>query len=37
VHLIAQGIRAGNWALQDENGMANPVLRRYLAAAGRAP
>ena len=37
VHLIAQGIRAGNWALQDDAGMANPVLRRYLAAAGRAP
>jgi curli production assembly/transport component CsgG len=37
VHLIAQGIRAGNWALQDEAGMANPVLQRYLAAAGRAP
>lgn len=37
VHLIAQGIRAGNWALQDNAGMANPVLQRYLAAAGRAP
>jgi curli production assembly/transport component CsgG len=37
VHLIAQGIRAGNWALQDDAGMANPVLQRYLAAAGRAP
>ena len=37
VHLIAQGIRAGNWALQDDAGMADPVLRRYLAAAGRAP
>jgi curli production assembly/transport component CsgG len=37
VHLIAQGIRAGNWAPRDDAGMANPVLRRYLAAAGRAP
>jgi len=37
VHLIAQGIRDGNWALQDDAGRANPVLRRYLAAAGRAP
>ncbi|WP_371765343.1 CsgG/HfaB family protein [Massilia sp.] len=37
VHLIAQGIRAGNWALQDEDGVSNPVLRRYLAAAGSAP
>ncbi|SDF70245.1 curli production assembly/transport component CsgG [Massilia sp. PDC64] len=37
VHLIAQGIRAGNWALQDDAGMTNPVLRRYLATAGRAP
>ena len=37
VHLIAQGIRAGNWTLQDDAGMADPVLRRYLAAAGRAP
>jgi curli production assembly/transport component CsgG len=37
VHLIAQGIRDGNWALQDDAGKANPVLRRYLAAAGRAP
>ena len=37
VHLIAQGVRAGNWALQDDTGMANPVLQRYLAAAGRAP
>ena len=37
VHLIAQGIRDGSWALQDDAGMANPVLRRYLPAAGRAP
>ncbi|MFS2214287.1 CsgG/HfaB family protein [Telluria sp. Tellsp104] len=37
VHLIAQGIRAGNWAPQDEDGVSNPVLRRYLAAAGSAP
>jgi len=37
VHLIAQGIRAGNWALQDDAGMASPVLRRYLAVAGSAP
>lgn len=36
VHLIAQGIRAGNWALKDEAGMSSPVLRRYLAA-GDAP
>jgi curli production assembly/transport component CsgG len=32
VHLIAQGIRSGNWALKDEAEMANPMLRRYLAA-----
>lgn len=37
VHLIAQGIWAGNWALQDDAGMASPVLRRYLAVAGSAP
>jgi curli production assembly/transport component CsgG len=37
VHLIAQGIRAGNWALKDEAEMTNPVLRRYLATDRRVP
>ena len=36
VHLVAQGIQAGNWALQDQAEMANPVLKRYLSA-GRTP
>lgn len=31
-HLVAGGIQAGNWALQDEAERANPVLKRYLAA-----
>ena len=35
-HLVAQGIQAGNWALQDQAEMANPVLKRYLSA-GRTP
>lgn len=35
VHLVAQGIQSGNWALNDEAGMSNPVLRRYFAQ-GRA-
>jgi curli production assembly/transport component CsgG len=30
-HLIVQGIQAGNWALADEAGLSNPVVRRYLA------
>lgn len=30
IHLIAQGIKAGNWALKDDAGLSNPVLRRYL-------
>jgi curli production assembly/transport component CsgG len=34
VHLVAQGIRAGNWALQDEAALSDPVLKRYLEAAG---
>jgi curli production assembly/transport component CsgG len=29
-HLVAQGIQAGNWTLQNEADLANPVLRRYL-------
>jgi curli production assembly/transport component CsgG len=32
-HLVAQGIQAGHWALQDEAEMANPVLKRYLEQA----
>lgn len=35
-HLVAQGIQAGNWTLQDEAEMANPVLKRYLAAGRTA-
>jgi len=34
VHLVAQGIKAGNWALQDEAALSDPVLKRYLEAAG---
>jgi curli production assembly/transport component CsgG len=30
-HLIVQGIQAGNWALQDEASLSNPVVQRYLA------
>ena len=29
-HLIAQGIKDGNWALQDKAAWASPVLQRYL-------
>ena len=32
-HLIAQGVKAGNWTLQDETDRANPVLQRYLGQA----
>ena len=35
-HLVAQGIQAGNWTLQNQAEMANPVLKRYLSA-GRTP
>jgi curli production assembly/transport component CsgG len=31
-HLIVQGIRDGNWALQDQANWANPVVQRYLPA-----
>jgi curli production assembly/transport component CsgG len=34
VHLVAQGIKAGNWAPQDDGALSNPVLKRYLEAAG---
>ena len=34
VHLVAQGIRAGNWAPRDEAALSDPVLKRYLEAAG---
>jgi curli production assembly/transport component CsgG len=34
VHLVAQGIKSGNWALQDEAALSDPVLKRYLEAAG---
>jgi curli production assembly/transport component CsgG len=34
VHLVAQGIKAGNWALKDEADMANPVLGHYLDTTG---
>jgi curli production assembly/transport component CsgG len=30
VHLVAQGIKAGNWALKDEADLSKPVVRRYL-------
>jgi curli production assembly/transport component CsgG len=30
-HLIVQGIQAGNWALQDQASLSNPVVQRYLA------
>jgi curli production assembly/transport component CsgG len=33
VHLVAQGIEAGNWALQNEGDLSNPVVRRYLEQA----
>ncbi|MGI4845184.1 MAG: CsgG/HfaB family protein [Janthinobacterium lividum] len=29
-HLIVQGIKAGNWALQDDKGLSHPVVQRYL-------
>jgi len=32
-HLVAQGIQAGNWTLQNQADLANPVLRRYLQQA----
>ena len=34
VHLVAQGILAGNWAPRDEAALSDPVLKRYLEAAG---
>lgn len=34
VHLIAQGIEAGNWTLQNDADRSNPVLKRYLKATG---
>ncbi len=30
-HLIAQGLKDGNWALKEQAGWTNPVLQRYLA------
>ena len=30
-HLIAQGLKDGNWALMDEASWSNPVLQRYLS------
>lgn len=32
VHLVAQGVQAGHWALRDETARADPILRRYLDA-----
>lgn len=32
VHLVAQGVQAGHWALRDDAARADPVLRRYLDA-----
>ncbi|MEO7494084.1 MAG: CsgG/HfaB family protein [Massilia sp.] len=32
-HLVAQGVKAGNWTLQDRADLSNPVLRRYLGQA----
>lgn len=29
-HLIAQGIKDGNWALKEQNAIHHPVLKRYL-------
>jgi curli production assembly/transport component CsgG len=29
-HLIVQGIKAGNWALQDDKDLSHPVVQRYL-------
>jgi curli production assembly/transport component CsgG len=41
VHLIAQGIKGGNWTLQNDADKSSPVLKRYLDAAvmprGKAP
>jgi curli production assembly/transport component CsgG len=34
VHLVAQGVRAGNWVPKDEAALSSPVLKRYLEAAG---
>lgn len=34
VHLVAQGIQAGNWAPKDEAALSDPVLKRYLEADG---
>jgi len=34
IHVIAQGIKAGNWTLKDEAGKSSPVLKRYLEATG---
>ncbi len=30
-HLIAQGLKDGNWALKDTEAIVNPVLQRYLS------
>jgi curli production assembly/transport component CsgG len=34
VHLVAQGIKAGNWTPKDDAAMSSPILKRYLEAAG---
>lgn len=31
VHLIAQGLKSRDWALENQNDYGNPVLQRYLA------
>jgi curli production assembly/transport component CsgG len=33
VHLVAQGIKDGNWVLRNEADLANPVVKRYLEQA----
>jgi curli production assembly/transport component CsgG len=33
VHMVVQGIQAGNWALQDDKDLSNPVVQRYLEQA----
>jgi curli production assembly/transport component CsgG len=32
-HLVAQGIKAGNWTLKDDKDLSNPVVQRYLEQA----
>jgi curli production assembly/transport component CsgG len=34
VHLIAQGVKAGNWTLKNNNDINHPILQRYLGERG---